>query len=610
MPSAFNFSASPFDCLTPDEQQLVQSSVDIAYFPQGATILDLGAQPTHLFVIIKGFVQQLDGSEVVTTYGSDDSFDGRSLMSGKVSSRFVAAEEVVAYQLARQAVSDLIAANVTFGALLFSDLSNKLSALSERQSRHELQSLTMARVNEAFVRTPYFVDADTSILEVVKQFHALRTTTLLVRDESVNPPALGIFTANGLQRAILDGTPLDRLPVRGLANFSLIKVRPGDQLGDALAVMIKHKVHRVVVSEGEQVTGVLEALDLFSFLSNHSYLISIQIMDAQDVATLKLAAEQITRLISLLHRSGTKVDMIARLVQELNAKLFERAWQLIAPADLVANSCLFVMGSEGRGEQVLKTDQDNALVLRDGYVCSTDVAAVCQQFSGAVADFGYPPCPGNIMVSNPEWCRSVTDFSQTARLWWMTGSGDSLMALAIFLDAHAVCGDRALLEQVRAAVFEMAADNDAMLARFATPVNAFGGANSGGWWSHLPFLGDPGKETLDIKKAGTFPLVHGLRSLALAHRINATSSQERAQALVAAGKLPEKLAEDLMDSLHFFMGLKLKTGLRQLETGHASTDTVEVEKLSSLDRDLLKDTLVVVRQFKNWLNQRFHLEAL
>jgi len=608
MPSAFNFSASPFDCLTFAEQQLVQSSVDIAYFPQGAIILELGTQPTHLFVIIKGFVQQLDGSEVVTTYGPDDNFDGRSLMSGKVSSRFVAAEEVVAYQLARQAVSDLIAANVTFGALLFSDLSNKLSALSERQSRHELQSLTMARVNEAFVRTPYFVDADTSILEVVKQFHALRTTTLLVRDESVNPPALGIFTANGLQRAILDGTPLDRLAVRKLANFSLIKVRPGDQLGDALAVMIKHKVHRVVVIEGEQITGVLEALDLFSFLSNHSYLITIQILDAQDISNLKLAAGQVTRLISLLHRSGTNVNMIARLVQELNAKLFERAWQLIAPADLVANSCLFVMGSEGRGEQLLKTDQDNALVLRDGYVFSADVAAVCRQFSDALADFGYPACPGNIMVSNPEWCRSVTDFSQTARLWWMAASADSLMALAIFLDAHAVCGNRALLEQVRAAVFEMAADNDAMLARFATPVNAFGG--SGSWWSHLPFLGDPGKETLDIKKAGTFPLVHGLRSLALAHRINATSSQERAKALVAAGKLPEKLAEDLIDSLHFFMGLKLKIGLRQLETGHASTDAVEVEKLSSLDRDLLKDTLVVVRQFKAWLNQRFHLEAL
>ena len=608
MPSAFNFSASPFDCLTLNEQRLVQTSVDIAYFPRGATILELGAQPTHLFVIIKGFVQQLDGQEVVTTYRPDDCFDGRGLMSGRVSSRFVAAEEVVTYQLARQAVGELIASNVTFGALLFSDLSHKLSVLSERQSRHELQSLTMARVDEAFVREAHFVDADTSILEVVRQFHALRTATLLVRDHRVTPPALGIFTATGLQRAILDGTPLDVLPVRKLANFSLICVRPGDQLGDALAVMIKHKVHRVVVTEGETITGVLEALDLFSFLSNHSYLINIQILEAQDVATLKLAALQINRLISLLHRGGTKVNLIAHLVQELNTKLFERAWQLIAPPDLVANSCLFVMGSEGRGEQLLKTDQDNGLVLRDGYVCSQDVAGVCQKFSLALAEFGYPPCPGNIMLSNPLWCQSVTDFSQAVRLWWMTASSDSLMTLAIFVDAHAVCGDTALLERVRDAAFELAADNDAVLARFAAAINIFG--SSSGWWNRLPFMGDQGKEAFSIKKMGQFPLVHGIRSLALAHGIQATSTADRLEALTVAGKLPEKLAADLIDSLHFFMSLRLKVGLQEIETGRAASGDIQPAGLSSLDRDLLKETLGVVRQFKALLGQRFHLEAL
>lgn len=608
MPSAFNFLASPFDCLTLEEQRLVRVNVDVAYFPQGETILALGVQPSHLFVIIKGFVQQFDANEVVTTYGPDDCFDGRGLVSGKVSSRFVAVEEVVAYQLAKQTVSDLIAGNATFGALLFSDLSNKLSALSERQSRHELQSLTMARVDEALVRPAHFVEADTSILEVVKHFQTLHTATVLVRDRRVDPPALGIFTSTGLQRAILHGTSLDRLPVGELANFSLIKVRPSDQLGEALAVMIKHKVRRVVVSEGEEVIGVLEALDLFSHLSNQSYQINIQILNAQEVATLKLAAEQITRLISLLHSNGTKVNLIARLVQELNAKLFERTWQLLAPPDLVANSCLFVMGSEGRGEQLLKTDQDNGLVLRDGYVCSVDLADVCRQFSQALADFGYPVCPGNIMVSNPRWRQSVTDFSQMVRLWVMAGSPDSLMALAVFLDAHAVCGDTALLDQVRAAVYEMTADNDAMLARFASSINAFG--TGSGLWNRLLSLGDQRKEVLDIKKVGTFPLVHGIRSMALAQRISATTTTDRVEALTEAGKLPQKLATDLIDSLHFFMGLKLKVGLQQLATGHAATGDIQMEKLSSLDRDLLKDTLGVVKQFKTLLNQRFHLEAL
>ena len=146
MPNAFNFAASPFDSLGPEEQQLVRSSVDIAYFRAGETILDVGTTPTHLFGIIKGSVQQYEGGEVLNTYGVDDCFDGRGLVAERVSSRFVAAEEVVAYELEKKAVGQLIARNATFGAMLFSDLSNKLSAIAQRNSRHELSSLTMARV--------------------------------------------------------------------------------------------------------------------------------------------------------------------------------------------------------------------------------------------------------------------------------------------------------------------------------------------------------------------------------------------------------------------------------------------------------------------------------
>ena len=607
MPNAFNFAASPFDCLTADEQRLVRDNVDVVYFPEGQTILDVGTAPTHLLIIIKGYVTQMDGNEVVTTYGPDDTFDGRSLMAGKVSSRFVAAQEVVAYQLSKQAVSDLIAANATFGALLFSDLSNKLSALSERKSQHELQSLTLSRVDEAFLRPAYFVDATTDILSVVKIFQAHRTSNVLVRDTASQPPRLGIFTATALQRAILDGRPLDQLAVGELATFKLIEVHPSDQLGDAMAVMLKRRVHRVVVVDGDTIVGILEALDLFSFLSNQSHLITEKIEEAQGLEGLSQAAAQITRMIVLLHRSGSRVNLIAKLVQQLNARLFERAWQLIAPAELVANSCLFVMGSEGRGEQLLKTDQDNGLLLRDGYAPPDNLAALCQQFSEALSSFGYPPCPGNIMVSNVQWRASAADFGQMTRQWLLMPDGDSLMNLAIFMDAHAVCGDAHLLQEVQAGLMRFATDNDAVLARFAAAIDAFG--TTTGWWNRLLGLGDA-DERLNLKKEGIFPLVHGVRSLALAHHLTETSTAERIQALVALGKLPAEMGGNLVDSLHFFMGLKLKAGLLELDTHQVVSGAIDVPHLSSLDRDLLKDTLGVVKRFKVLLHQRFHLDAV
>ena len=616
MPNAFNFSESPFDSLSPEEQRLVRNSVDIAYFRAEQVILDIGVEPTHLFVIIKGAVHQYEGNEIINTYGTNDCFDGRGLVAGQVSSRFAAAEEVVAYQLARQAVSSLIASNATFGAMLFSDLSKKLSAISQRKSQHELQSLTMARVDEAFVRPAHFVDADTDIVSIVKLFQSERTTTVLVQDNVCDPPRLGIFTHTGLQRAILSGTPLHELAVRELANFSLISVRPSDQLGDALAVMIQKRVHRVVVAEldsngvvdSERIVGILEALDLFSFMSNHSYLISIQIMESDDLAALAKAALHINRLIALLHQGGTKVSLIATLVQELNARLFERAWQLIAPPDLLANSCLFVMGSEGRGEQLLKTDQDNGLILRDGYVPPANLAEVCHRFSAALREFGYPACPGNIMVSNPVWRQTTSDFGQMTRQWLLMPTPDTLMSLAIFLDAHAVCGDGRLLEEVRLGVFNLVTDNDAMLARFAAAIDSF--AESGGWWNRLLSLGEQNEDVLDLKKAGIFPLVHGIRSMALEQRLNDLGTAARIQRLVAAGKLTTEMGADLTESLHFFMALKLKAGLTDLAMNRPVSAGIRISKLSSLDRDLLKDTLGVVKRFKALMRQRFHLDMV
>lgn len=616
MPSAFNFNASPFDCLSTEEQQLVRDSVDVAYFPQGAVVLDTGAQPTHLFIVIKGYVQQLDGDEVVATYGPDDSFDGRGLVAGKVADRFVAAEEVVAYQLAKQTVTELIHTNATFGALLFSDLSNKLSALSERHSQHELQSLTMAQVQQAFLRPAHVVDSTTDIVSVVKAFTGHHTSAVLVRDTRSEPHRLGIFTTTGLQRAILHGTPLHELPVGQVATFPLITIPPTAHVFDALTAMIRHKVHRLVVAEGEgegladgaQIVGILEQLDLLSFLSNHSHLITLQIADATDLATLKQAAGQITRLITLLYRGGTRVSQIARLVQELNARLFERAWQLLAPPDLVANSCLFVMGSEGRGEQLLKTDQDNGLILRAGYTPPADLDAICQRFSEALIEFGYPECPGRIMVNNPQWRHDEDAFAQLVKRWLLVPDADTLMSLAIFMDAHAVAGDAALLESVRNAVFSLVTDNDALLARFASAIDAF--AESSGWWNRLWPLGGDDPHHLNLKKAGVFPLVHGVRALALAQHLGPVSTVERIEALVAASKLPPVVGTELTDSLHFFMGLKLKAGLAELETGKPVSGEVDPDRLSPLDRDLLKDALAVVKRFKAMLRHRFHLETM
>ena len=605
MPNAFDFTASPFDCLDAAEQRIVRDSVDIAYFRADETLLGPGIEASHLFVVIKGHVTQFDGDEPVTTFGPNDCFDGRSLVAGRPSSRFIAAEEVVTYQLAKAAVNELISRNATFGALLFSDLSIKLGALAQRHSQREMQALTMSRVAEAFLRPAQVVDGGTDIVGVAALMQAQHSSSVLVRDGE----RLGIFTNTGLQRAIVDGRPLATLPVRELATFKLVTISPEAPLFDALALMIEHQVHRLVVADGELIVGLLEQLDLLSFLSNHSYVIAVQIAQARDLDALRLAAQRITRFVALLYRGGTKVSQIGKLVQALNAKLFERAWQLIASPALLADSCLFVMGSEGRGEQLLKTDQDNGLIMRDGTAVSADqVEQACQRFSAVLRDFGYPDCPGGIMVSNPSWRRSFSDFAGTVRRWLLQPDPEGLMALAIFIDAHAVAGDVALLAQLRAEADGLVAADDALLGRFAAAVDSFPD-ESAGWWNRLLLKGEHGKPMLDLKKGGIFPIVHGVRSLALRDQVLATGTVERLDALVAKGRLQAAFATDLADSLHFLMSLKLKAGLAELDSERPLSGGVAKDRLSSLERDLLKDALAVVKRFKVLVRHQFHLEA-
>src|SRR5690606_9750843 len=148
----------------------------------------------------------------------------------------------------------------------------------------------------------------------------------------------------------------------------------------------------VVVRDGDAVAGLLSQSDLMAFIASHSQLTALQVAQAPDVEALRAAAGQVDRLVSVLHEDGVRVDVIARIAGALNRQIFDRLWQFLAPPELRANSCLIVMGSEGRSEQIAKTDQDNGLLIRDGF-SHPDLERVTQAFTQALLSMGYPPCP-------------------------------------------------------------------------------------------------------------------------------------------------------------------------------------------------------------------------
>lgn len=476
-------------------------------------------------------------------------------------------------------------------------------ANSRRHARREFVSLMTARVRDAYVRKPFFVDGDTDLVSLCRSLSERGLTDALVRDGT----HIGVFTTTNLRDALLRATPPAQTPVRLVATFSPWAVEIDDELYEAMLLMLRHRIHRVVVREGEAIVGLLSQIDLMAFMANHSHLIALEIDEAPDLATLKTAARQIDALISTLHEDGVRVEVIGRLVGELNRQLFQRLWTLLAPEALRAHSCLLVMGSEGRGEQVIKTDQDNALILRDGFAC-VELEAVTGAFTAALIDFGYPPCPGGIMLSRPLWCQPLSGFKDTLRHWLFDAVPDGPMNLAIFLDAVAVAGDATLLEEARAHLDRLLQDDAGYLARFARAVEQFGDATS--WWSRLPGLRGRDAAEIDLKKLGLFPIVHGVRALALEFRLKEVSTTARLKALAADNRLDAPLARDLTDALHRLMDLKLANNLRQMAEGRAPGNTIPLSALGTLDRQALKESLAIVRSFKQWLGRHYRFDAL
>jgi CBS domain-containing protein len=479
------------------------------------------------------------------------------------------------------------------------------------ETQREMLSLVTARIRDTYLRKPYYVDGSADLVSVCRELSQRGLTQALVRDTKDGASRLGIFTTTDLRDALLRSVPPQQLAVREVAHFDLIGVAADADLFEALWLMVRHRVHRLIVRDGDgadaPVIGVLGQLDLVSFVANHSHIVALQIDDAGTVAELGLAAERIDEMVRLMHGSGIRIERVTRLVSELNTRLFARLWAVLAPPEVVANTCLLVMGSEGRGEQILKTDQDNALLLRDGFEYP-GLEALAAQFNAAWPSWATRAARATscspTRCGGSRWRPSRTPCA-TGSTQPRTGVNDGPMHLAIFFDAACVAGDASLLQEARAHLDRILSGKDQYLARFAAAADQF--QEPGNWFKRLTTKRD--EQPLDLKKLGTFPIVHGVRALALEYGVREHGTAARVDRLVALQRLEPDLARDLVDALRLLMGIRLTHQLRQRAQGLVATNEVRPSALSTLEREPLHDALAIVKRFRGYLRVHYRLDA-
>lgn len=595
-PALNHLFTPPFDALTTSERKKLAAVSQIIYLPEHTAVN--GDWQGDLFIVIKGKLTQHQHGELVAGLNVGDWFS----LADKDGVAFdvITQEQSLLYRLDGDTVHAISQHNERLRTLLFADLTTRKSEQDAQSAKSQSQQLLyrpVASIGE-HIRTPNFIDENASLYEATCRMMAVDAKHILVS----SPNGVGIFTQTDVCHAITKQADFATTCVKDYSRFNLYTIHESHDLSEALITMISKSVHRLpIVNDAGEITGVIGQTELLNYLTNHSQLITQRIDQAQNLDEVLVGVEMIGTFIRQQNQSGMKVHVIGRIVQSLNIHVFTKVWQLIAPPAVIDNTCLIVMGSEGRGEQVMRTDQDNALIIRDGFD-DPNLPTYAQAFNDALFKLGYPYCDGNIMITSPTWRKSLTDFNAQVSTWMGATGGEMMIHFATLMDAHPVCGDVALFYELKShwqhAVRHAHAN---FINRFAAPTIQV--ATTEGFWQK--FTGGLDSD-VDLKKAGIFPIVHGVRALALEYGIDETSTRLRLRQLASQKVIDEKIAQNITEALEFFLSKRLAVSLT---TDDKSARKVNPNTLSALERDLLKESLAVVKYFKGFITRHYRLDV-
>ena len=596
MPEPFTFSQPPFDLLNEQQRGMINEALEIAYYTEGETIITADTPVDRLYIIHKGKVDEQLGTEHFALYTRDDFFDAKSLFTGKSKHDYICHEETITFELPTQLIKDLGTTKPDFIDWFRASLSDKHEHLHRQQQGQNLSEFILTQVKAEYCEPAVIIENSASLQDAVALMKEQNCDSLLTMKDGIP----GMITRTDLLEGIaLSGRTLSDKAV-DLATSPLVSVKSGEFLFNAMILMTRHHIERIVVTDDhDKILGLLPLTQLLSLFSTHSHVMSLRIQRADSLPALKDCAQSLTPLIRNLHNNGVRIPFLMKLVSALNEQLMSRLFELQFSESIRDNICLLVMGSEGRGEQLVKTDQDNALIVRDGWQPPENFADRLDKFSLQLQSLGYPPCPGHVMVNNPEWVNTAGQWHSLINDYRNQGSMKQLMKLAIMLDARPVCGNKALFKDIISSIHQPQDGSSRLAAQFAMTAMQFN--------TPLNILGDikTSKHLVDVKKGGIFPIVHGIRSMALEFGLTCTSTLERLQWLKEHKKLDASIADNLTEAFILFHRLKLDKLLRKDEP---YDNRLDITLMPRNDRDLLRQSLHAVKKFKQQLSRHFHLE--
>ncbi len=425
---------------------------------------------------------------------------------------------------------------------------------------------------------------------------------------------LGIITDTDMRSKIATGRYPITVSVDKIMSSPVITVVENVSLAEAQLLMLKHNVtHLCVTQDGTDksaLKGIISEHDLIVAQANNPGVLIKEVKRCQSPKEIKQIRDRLTDLIQTSISKNIPLSHVFNIASEINLAIIKRSVELsiLELGSPPARFAWLSIGSQGRKEQLLLTDQDSILIFED--VATDKYREVKDYFlklgkktTAILEKIGYELCPNGHMGSNALWCKSLTDWIKQYDSWMNTPGENSNDLSSIFFDYEITFGERKIEDAIGDVVFKNAKNNtlffdflgnDAL--RKNSPLTFFKKF-------HLEEEG-PNKDKFDIKTRALMPLIDGARLFALNFEIrgiNNTFQRFKQLSIIDA-----KHAEIYLNCAEAFLTLsKFRTieGLKNDNSGQF----INLEELSKIDREKLKNALIPMRELEELIKSKFQL---
>lgn len=463
------------------------------------------------------------------------------------------------------------------------------------------------RVQDLMSEPALSVVETTPVHEVARKMVEAGTSSILVIDKEGH--LFGIITEKDLVQRVVSVGNSDFKTAGEIATTDLVTIHRNSYYYEAMSSFLMNSVKHLPVTDDDlRPVGMVTLSDILRKKNRGQFNI-LQEIESADEETLPEVKNAIYSVLQnlvedempTLHIMDAITSLYDRLVHRCVDLALEEVKKKLGPPPV--NFAFFLMGSGGRAEQFLLTDQDHFLVFEETEDSEEESVDMYFKFFGEritawMEHAGYKPCDGGMMASFSAWRGSITRWQKRLRTWGLRATNDNILLGHNFLSFRHLYGDEKVHDHFTRMVNDQLEKSSIFLYRAAVEEKQ----------RPVPTLDHPiralfrmKKETIDIKMSVLFPFHHALQILSVKHGIVEGTPTQRIKRLTEDGLFSETFADELQFAYEVILRIRVSQAWTVYMQGEKLSSKVYFRQMKTRDKEELMLALKTIRSLQNHL---------